>query len=162
MELRSARIAAIGINFRSRQICRIIIDALFGGDQAGVMNFVVGGKRKSSNKEVITILAIECVEIPQNCHECDSIGISDLVGLICPGASGSYSFDNRPEGCPLKEVESMHTADEAVVRCRDCVYCEYDRVFIDRLWCKGHVVKEDHPCGHGVRKEDDIYYCDKG
>ena len=42
MGLRSARIAAIGINFHSRQICRTIIDALFGGDQAGAMNFVVG------------------------------------------------------------------------------------------------------------------------
>ena len=44
MGLRSARIAAIGINSHSRQICRTIIDALFGDDQAGTMNFAVDRK----------------------------------------------------------------------------------------------------------------------
>lgn len=44
--------------------------------------------------------------IPQNCHECDSIGISDLVGLNCPcNNKDCYEFDKRPDGCPLKEVE---------------------------------------------------------
>ena len=53
------------------------------------------------------MIVIEGVEMPRNCHECDSSGISDLVGLNCP-----HEFDDRYEGnvyakkpkdCPLKE-----------------------------------------------------------
>lgn len=38
--------------------------------------------------------------MPENCHECDAIGISDIVGLECK----AYSFIDRPKDCPLVEV----------------------------------------------------------
>lgn len=30
------------------------------------------------------LLALDGVEIPKNCRECDRLGISDIVGLKCP------------------------------------------------------------------------------
>ena len=49
-------------------------------------------------------LIVDGVKMPHNCHECDSYGINDLVGLECPGkSSDGCSFVNRPEGCPLRE-----------------------------------------------------------
>ena len=47
------------------------------------------------------------VKMPENCHECDAFGISDVVGLNCPCERDErlYSYDNRPEGCPLKELK---------------------------------------------------------
>lgn len=45
------------------------------------------------------------IEMPQNCHECDSFGISDLYGFECPvnKVECGYDFIKRPDGCPLKE-----------------------------------------------------------
>lgn len=45
------------------------------------------------------------VKMPRNCHECDALGISDVVGLHCPCDDDPqcYDFDNRPVNCPLKE-----------------------------------------------------------
>lgn len=51
-------------------------------------------------------IIIPNVEIPKNCHECDSYGISDIVGLKCPCDANKelYSYDKRPEECPLKLI----------------------------------------------------------
>ena len=45
------------------------------------------------------------VKIPNNCHDCDACGISDVVGLNCPCDKDKtiYSFEKRPDECPLKE-----------------------------------------------------------
>ena len=47
------------------------------------------------------------IEMPQNCHECDSFGISDLYGFECPVTKGicEYCFEKRPDECPLTTVE---------------------------------------------------------
>ena len=52
------------------------------------------------------MICLPDVEMPKNCHECDALGISDVVGLKCPCEmnSGLYSYDNRPDECPLKEL----------------------------------------------------------
>lgn len=43
--------------------------------------------------------------IPKNCHECDSIGIRDIVRMNCPCKDiDCYDFDKKPDGCPLKEA----------------------------------------------------------
>lgn len=39
-----------------------------------------------------------------------------------------------------------------VVRCGECVHCNYDTLYGDR-WCDGRRVKPDHFCGYGKRKE---------
>ena len=46
------------------------------------------------------------IEMPQNCHECDSFGISDLYGFECPVTKGicEYCFEKRPDECPLTTV----------------------------------------------------------
>ena len=52
------------------------------------------------------MIVIEGVEMPKNCHECDSFGISDLVGIKCPCQNEDcYDFEKRPNGCPLKETK---------------------------------------------------------
>ena len=51
-------------------------------------------------------LLIKGSPIPQNCHQCDSWGLSDVVTIDCPvDKNGSlYSFTDRPKGCPLIPV----------------------------------------------------------
>lgn len=53
------------------------------------------------------MICLPDVKMPKNCHECDALGISDVVGLKCPCEDNMalYSFDKRPEECPLKETE---------------------------------------------------------
>jgi len=48
------------------------------------------------------------VSMPNNCHECDIIGLSDVVGLECPCEANKelYSYNARPKECPLKEEET--------------------------------------------------------
>ena len=43
------------------------------------------------------------IEMPDNCHECDAVGISDIVGLKCPCEEDreKYSYNERPDECPL-------------------------------------------------------------
>ena len=50
------------------------------------------------------LLALDGVEIPKNCHECDYLGISDVVGLKCPCLDDMdvyYNIHERPKNCPL-------------------------------------------------------------
>lgn len=56
------------------------------------------------------MICIEGVAMPQNCHECDSFGISDLHGIKCPCAINldAYDFDRRPTNCPLHEVSNSN------------------------------------------------------
>ena len=48
------------------------------------------------------------IKMPENCHECDALGISDVVGLNCPCESKkesyAYAYGHRPPNCPLMEV----------------------------------------------------------
>ena len=46
------------------------------------------------------------VKMPKNCDECDSYGLSDIYGLKCPCDANKelYSYDKRPDECPLKEI----------------------------------------------------------
>lgn len=49
------------------------------------------------------MICVEGVEMPKNCHECDSFGISDLVGIDCPCINNPdvYNFEKRPDACKL-------------------------------------------------------------
>ena len=49
-------------------------------------------------------ILINGVNMPRNCHECDSFGFSDIVGLKCP----KYDFNERPKGCPLTKIPEHH------------------------------------------------------
>lgn len=53
------------------------------------------------------MICLPDVEMPKNCHECDALGISDVVGLRCPCEIDKtlYDFYGRPEKCPLKELK---------------------------------------------------------
>ena len=60
-------------------------------------------------KEVQIMIAVDGVKMPTNCHECDFIGISDLVGIKCPcRLNDCYDYNRRPAGCPLYECAGMH------------------------------------------------------
>ena len=46
------------------------------------------------------------VPMPQNCHECNALGICDVVHLPCPIEEHPerFCYDERPQDCPLQEV----------------------------------------------------------
>lgn len=46
---------------------------------------------------------IKGVKMPMNCHECDALGYSDIVGIDC----SEYRFDCRASCCPLEDVEPV-------------------------------------------------------
>ena len=50
------------------------------------------------------MICIEGVQLPKDCHDCDALGISDIVGIPCPCIEDPdrYDFEKRPKGCPLK------------------------------------------------------------
>lgn len=62
--------------------------------------------KKLSRYDIGSGVIIPDVEMPKNCHECDSCGLSDIVGLKCPCDVNKelYSHDKRPEECPLKVI----------------------------------------------------------
>ena len=72
-------------------------------DEAVVIDRVI---KKLSHQGAGSGVIIPDVEMPKNCHECDSLGLSDVVGLKCPCDANKelYSWDNRPEECPLKPI----------------------------------------------------------
>lgn len=61
---------------------------------------------KLSRSNISSGVIIPDVEMPKNCHECDVYGLSDVVGLKCPcdAKKELYSYDKRPEECPLKPI----------------------------------------------------------
>lgn len=53
----------------------------------------------------------------------------------------------------LDEIEKMPSADAVeVVRCKDCVNCEYDSIF-NQYWCGGSEVISDGFCNYGERED---------
>lgn len=53
-----------------------------------------------------------------------------------------------------KKVLSIPAVDAVpVVRCGECEWCQYDELYGQR-WCDGRLVKPDHFCGYGKRRED--------
>ena len=51
-------------------------------------------------------------------------------------------------------IEILPSADAVeVVRCEDCMLCQYDAIF-KQYWCIGKPVKADDYCSMGVRKKD--------
>ena len=66
-------------------------------------------------REILIMLCLPEIKIPKNCHDCDAIGISDIVGLKCPCETDKtlYDFDERPEKCPLKELK-LNKMDESM------------------------------------------------
>ena len=52
------------------------------------------------------LLALEGVKMPNNCHDCDALGINDVVGFNCPCHDDLdiYDYEKRPEQCPLREL----------------------------------------------------------
>lgn len=54
-----------------------------------------------------------------------------------------------------RDIESWTSVDAVpVIRCADCVHCQYDAIYGDR-WCDGRKVWRDHFCSSGKRKESD-------
>ena len=50
-------------------------------------------------------------------------------------------------------VETVPSVDAVeVVRCKDCVNCEYDSIF-NQYWCGGSEVISDGFCNYGERKD---------
>ena len=60
---------------------------------------------------------IEGVHLPENCHDCDALGYSDIVYLKCPAIKDStkFNFWDRPEGCPLVEVTEVKIEKDAFI-----------------------------------------------
>jgi len=53
-----------------------------------------------------------------------------------------------------RDIESIPAVDAVeVVRCGECVHCNYDTLYGER-WCDGRRVKPNHFCGYGKRKAD--------
>ena len=52
------------------------------------------------------MICLDGVEMPKNCHDCDALGISDVVGLKCPCKNNQeiYDYENRPSSCLLYEI----------------------------------------------------------
>ena len=51
-------------------------------------------------------------------------------------------------------IKKLPSADAVeVVRCEDCMLCQYDAIF-KQYWCIGKPVKADDYCSMGVRKKD--------
>lgn len=52
--------------------------------------------------------------MPENCFECDALGISDVVGLHCPCDfdPNVFNTDKRPKYCVLRETSSFPSYDE--------------------------------------------------
>lgn len=42
--------------------------------------------------------------MPMNCHECDALGYSDIVGIDC----SEYKFECRASCCPLVNIPTPH------------------------------------------------------
>lgn len=57
-------------------------------------------------------ILIKNVVMPHNCHECDALGISDIVGLVCNDKNAGYSFKKRPKTCPLVEMSPEFPIEE--------------------------------------------------
>ncbi len=106
-------------------------------------------------------ILIDGVKMPGNCHECDSLGFSDIVGLECP----EYDFNKRPKGCPLvqppehhgdlKDVDAIANGTP-LVRCENCKYCHKEDEF--EYWCYGlgspaRLVKKEDFCSYGCKTE---------
>ena len=52
-----------------------------------------------------------------------------------------------------KDIENAPTIDAVqVVRCKDCVNCEYDSIF-NQYWCGGSEVISDGFCNYGERED---------
>lgn len=52
----------------------------------------------------------------------------------------------------IKNLPSVDAVE--VVRCKDCMLCQYDAIF-KQYWCIGKPVKADDYCSMGVRKKDE-------
>lgn len=50
--------------------------------------------------------------------------------------------------------QAVKEAQPDIIRCRDCVKCQYDTLF-DKYWCKGREVREDFYCGDAERRTDE-------
>jgi len=64
------------------------------------------------------------VSMPNNCHECDIIGLSDVVGLACPCAANKelYNYDARPKECPLKEEKPVLDQNETAAFVKNMIH----------------------------------------
>ena len=53
------------------------------------------------------MICLDGVKMPQNCYECGTFGISDVVGLKCPCEIDpeKYNYAKRPAGCPLRDPD---------------------------------------------------------
>ena len=62
--------------------------------------------------------------------------------------------DNEEINAIYAEIINAPTVDAVeVVRCKDCRFCGYDKMF-DEMWCNGKRVSKDWFCADGKREED--------
>ena len=66
------------------------------------------------------MLILPGVKMPENCFECDALGISDIVGLHCPCDfdPNIFNSDKRPKYCVLRETPSFPDYDELLEAAR--------------------------------------------
>lgn len=83
-----------------------------------------------------------------------------MADLIDRGILIDHIMESDPDWCvkPIRPIfdfiNGMPSADAIeVVRCKDCMLCQYDAIF-KQYWCIGKPVKADDYCSMGVRKKD--------
>ena len=69
-----------------------------------------------------------------------------------PDCPNGYS-DTYDKACIVGMLEEVPSIDAVeVVRCKDCVNCEYDSIF-NQYWCGGSEVISDGFCNYGERED---------
>lgn len=98
------------------------------------------------------MILIPDVRMPENCYDCGTLGVSDLVGLNCPCLEDKSKFNHakRAEGCPL--ILTLLKKQEAVE----------PQLSISGMWyecpvCHRHLLKDRDNycarCGKAVKWE---------
>ena len=73
--------------------------------------------------------------------------LDNLIGMVNDTNGNNYD-DALKMG-----IEALKADAVDVVRCKDCMLCQYDAIF-KQYWCIGKPVKADDYCSMGVRKKD--------
>ena len=94
---------------------------------------------------------IKGVDMPKDCHECDSLGYSDIVGNPC--VDGHYK-----ERCPLVEMKDC---------CEKCKFLYPLKKFVNGDWEYSHVCllfpfteEKDEICYAMVIEHPEVQMCE--
>lgn len=81
----------------------------------------------------------------------DLIDRQEAIKALCKAACGEYCNIPCDDVMAVQNLPSIDAVE--VVRCKDCMLCQYDAIF-KQYWCIGKPVKADDYCSMGVRKKD--------